>query len=219
MALVDGNKTYANPVPGGASATLAHTQDSGADGLIVAIVTMSNTSDFTTATYAGESMTMEFNLSSAKLSQRQVIFSLNNPPSGNANFVVNFNGNQWNPVSIVIMSFTGSGGVGSIDANDTTTTPNSQTLTVSENSMIYATGISINSQNADYEINGSARTILFIHNTNRVVGGALSASGLPSGSIDVVTKSDFGDVSNLRFEITEASSPSGVAEGNWLLLM
>ena len=182
MALVDGNKTFVNPTPNANSYTQSHNQNTGSDGLLLVVVTMSNTVDFTGCTYNGVSMTLVRNTNFGGLSQRQACYALTAPATGANDIVVSFSGSQFNPASIVAISFTGASGIGNDGVNGQVTTPNSQSLTVSENSMIYASGISINAQNSNYDIAGSTRTNLFSHNTNRQVEGALSATGLSAGS-------------------------------------
>jgi hypothetical protein len=219
MALTDGNKTFSNATPASNSATLAHNQDVGSDGLLLAVVTMTNTVNFTSASYGGDPMTLILNQNFGGLSQRQCAFFIKNPKTGSNNFVINFSGQQWNPTSVSLISFLGSSGVGNNGVNGASATPNSQNLSVSNGSMIYATGISINAQSFGYIIDGSTRTNLFSHNTNRQVEAAISAQGLASGSKNVQTLANFGNITNVRIEIQEASSPVGVAEGNWLLLL
>lgn len=210
MALVDGNKTYSNPTPGASSATLAHNQNVGADGALLVVVTMANTVNFSGCTYNGVSMTLVNNAHYSGNSQRQAIYYLSSPATGSNNVVVSFTGNQWNPISFVCISFTGAAATaGAVASNGFSTTPNSQTLTIAANSMIYASGISNNAQSFGYDIAGSTRTNLFTHNSNKIVEGALSATGLSAGSTNVTTKADTGTISNHRVEIQEAGGGGG----------
>ena len=220
MALVDANKTYRNQAPNANSWSEAHNHPVGADGFLLVAVTMSNTVAHTTATYGGQSMTQLINHAFGGLSQNQAIYGLVNPPTGSNNVITNFSGNQWNPISLTIISFTGSGGFGVFGVNDDASTPHSQSLNISANSMIYATGISVNTQSFGYDIAGSTRTNLFQHSTNRQVEGALSATGLSAGATDVTTKADFGTISNLRVEITEAGggTPGPNTDGDFFMM-
>ena len=126
------------------------------------------------------------------------------------NIVVNFSGSQFNSTSIFAVSFTGAGNFGAFGSNGAATTPNSQSITIAANSIIYLTGLSSNAQNTQYSIGGSSRTFEFSHNTNRQVRGALSATGLSAGATNVTTAVDFSTVTNFRVEVLEASSaPTG----------
>ena len=151
------------------------------------------------------------------LQQRWACYGLLNPPTGNNNIVISFNGAVFNPVSLFATSFTGSSGAGNFATIGALTTPNSQTLAVSAGSCIYATGIS-NNAFTGIDIDGSARTLEFQHNTNKQISGALSAVPLSAGTIDVVTKVTFNTVSNSRVEIKEAGTPPSTDNGNFLLM-
>lgn len=204
MAIAIGNRTTSNLNPNGNIQTLAHTMNTGADGLLFVVITMPNTVNFSSVTFDGTAMTQVRNQNFSGLSQRQGTFYLLNPNTGNKNIVVNFSGSQFNSTSILAQSFTGASGIGNDSNTGALTSPNSQSLTVSENSVIYATGISSNAQSFGYDIGGSTRTNLFTHNTNKIVEGALSATGLSAGAQNVTTKADFGTVTNYSVEILEA---------------
>ena len=204
MALTIGTKSNANATPGASTQTLSHNQNVGDDGLLLVVITMPNSVDFTGCTYGGNTMTLIRNTNYTGLSQRQASYYIQTPPTGANNIVVSFTGSQWNNSSIFAVSFTGAGGIGNDASTDASATPNSQSLTVSENSVIYATGISVNAQSFGYDIAGSTRTNEFAHNTNKQVGGALSATGLSAGATNVTTKTNFDTVSNYRVEVLEA---------------
>ena len=206
MALTLGNKTYSNPTPGSTSYTIAHNHNTGDDGLLLACFVMSASTTFSGCTYNGTSMTNHLDFFSSSLSQRWAIYSLTSPSTGSNNVVVSFGGNQWNPISIALISWTGSSGVGNVGNNDEASTPHSRTLTVSQNSQIYAFGTSINAQTSGHQIDGSTRPNEFSHNTNRITRGGISLSGLSSGSINVTTTADFGYITNVRVEIKEAAA-------------
>ena len=212
MALVIGNTTIANTTPAANSFTIAHNQNAGSDKYLLVSVTMSNGVNFTGATYNGVPMVPIIGLNDGSQSQRVLIYGLATTSAGVNNIVVSFTGSVWNPISFFAGSFTGSGGSGDTGSNSSIATPNAQTLTVSANSLIFATGMSVFGQSFPYTINGVDVTALYNgHNTNRIVEGAYSNLGLPAGSIDVVTKADAGTVSNVRIEITEAG---GVVPSN-----
>ena len=219
MALAIGNKTQFVQTPSSpwTSLTRAHTMNTGADGFLFVSFTMTNTTDFSGCTYGGQAMTLITSRQFGGLSQRWACYGLQNPPTGNNNIVISFTSQQFNPVSLFAVSFTGSGGAGNFADNGGSTTPNSKTLTVSSGSCIYATGIS-NNAFTGIDIDGSARTLEFQHNTNKQVSGALSAVPLSAGSIDVVTKVTFGNVTNQRVEILEATAPPPTGDNDFLLM-
>jgi hypothetical protein len=217
MSLILGNTTYANPTVGATVYTTSHTQDAGSGGLLLVALCMANTTDYASLTYDGVAMTQQLNYASASLSQRWAFFTLENPSSGSNSLVLTLSSPQFNPLSASIMSFTGSSGIGVVGNNDVSPTPHSRNMTIQNNSLIYATGVSINSQSFGYDIAGITVPNLFNHNTNRQVEGALSTSGLPSGVTTVVTKADFGSISNARIEILEA--PENGVSGNFMLLL
>ncbi len=204
MTLIDGTKSFANVNPNGASITMSHNHDAGADGLLLAVITMASTTDFSSASYGGAPMTLIRNTNYGGLSQRQAAYVLTNPSDGANTFQTLFSGNQWNPLSISLISFTGASGIGAEESSGGLITPNSQSLTILENSMIYATGISVNAQAFGYDIAGSTRTNLFAHNSIKQVEAALSAQALNAGVQNVTTKADFSTATNYRIEIQEA---------------
>ena len=206
MALAIGNKTQVNATPGTPTYTYNHNMSVGSDGYLLVAVVMSNTVTYTGATYNGVAMTQLLQYNSTSLSQRWALYGLVSPATGNNNVVVSFSDTQWNASSFYACSFTGAGGAGAVGNDDVADTDHSRTLTVAENSVIYAFGVSINAQTG-IEIDGSSRPIDFTHNTNRQVTGATSLPGLSAGSITVITKAAFGTISNTRIEIQEASAP------------
>lgn len=217
MALVIGNTKQLNPNPNGNTYSTGHTQNVGGDGLLLVAVCMANTVNFNNVKYDGVTMTTELNYNSASLGQRWGIFSLQSPSTGNNTIQINFSANQVNSISIFAVSFTGSGGIGNIGNNDVANTPHNRNLLVSQNSVIYAMGVSTFPIQA-IKINGSSRPLEFSHNTNDQVAGALSTS-LPSGSIAVGTESAALSISNTRIEILEVASVPGISEGNWMMLL
>ena len=99
------------------------------------------------------------------------------------------------------------------------TSPHSQSLTISANSIIYATGISNNAQSFGYDIGGTTVVNQFFANTNKIVEGALGPLNLPAGVTDVTTKADFGNITNTRIEILETSvTPPVTNTGNFFLM-
>ena len=205
MAIAVTNKTAANNNPNGGSQTWQHTTFAGSDRTLVVVVTMANTTSFSSATYNGTAMTLVRNQEYSGQSQRAAIYILEDNDVGtNLDIVVNFTGSQFNNTSMFAFSMTGAG-LDDVDAsNGAVTTPNSQSLTIQENSLIYATGLSSNTQNSQYSIGGTNRPFEFSHNSNRQVRGALSVNNLSAGAQNVTTRADFGTVTNLRVAILEA---------------
>lgn len=215
MALLIGNQTFANPTPGAASYTLSHNQNAGTGKLLLVTVTMSDAVDFLNASYNGVAMAIASQALYSGQSQRQIIYTLTSPASGTNNLDVSFTGVQYNPISISVISFTGSLGVGTSAATSFVTTPNTQTLTITAGSMIYASGVSVSTQVSGYDFDGNAYANLFSHNTNRQVSAALSTVIPTSGSKTVTTRASSGTISNHRVEILAAPD---VLSGNFFLL-
>ena len=214
-----GNTTSANPTPGANFNNQAHTHNVGSDGLIVAQFTMSNARTYTGATYGGVAMTQLYQINRGGLGQRMAFFYLDNPPTGSNTLRVNFNGSQWNPISLHIRSFTNSGGVGNSLRTGGSATPNTQNLTVSDDSLVMITSCSINAITSQQIPTGTNRTYTQ-HNTNRQVAtGAISAdTGHSAGTISLRSTSTFGSVSLDRTEILGLAS-SDTSGGDFFLVM
>jgi hypothetical protein len=197
-----GNVTNANPTPGANFKTQDHTHNTGNNGLIIAQFTMSNTRTYSSCTYGGVAMTQLYQINRSGLSQRMAFFYLENPPTGNNTLRVNFSGSQWNPISMHIRSFTNSGGIGASLRTGGQSTPNTQSLTVEDDSLIMITSSSINAITSQQIPQGTNRTYTQ-HNTNRQVAtGAISADGGHSaGSISLRSTSTFGSITLDRTEI------------------
>jgi len=219
MAIVIGNKTQSNQNPAGSSQTLAHTQNTGTDLGLLVVITMPNTVNFSGCTYGGVAMTLVQNINYSGQSQRCGAYYLQAPATGGNNIVVSFSGNQWNSTSIFAVSFTGAGNFGAFGSNGALTTPNSQSITIAQNSIVYLTGLSTNAQNTQYSIGGSSRAFEFSHNTNKIVRGALSATGLSAGATNVTTNADFGSITNFRVEIQEASASPSTDDADFFMIL
>ena len=218
MALLIGNKTQVNQTPAANSYTFSHNQNAGVDKFILVSVTMANTVNFTGCTYNGVTMPLIASRNFSGQSQRWACYGLLTSDDGANNVQVSFTGNQWNPISAFAVSFIGSAGAGNFGSNGGSPTPNSKTLTVSNGSVIYATGLS-SAPFTGISIDGSARPLEFQHNTNRQVAGALSANPLSAGTIDVTTSTAFSHVTNQRVEILEnGGTPPTSQNSNFLQL-
>lgn len=213
-----GNTTSANPTPGANFYQFSHNQNAGNNRFLVVMFTMSNSRTYSSATYNGSAMTQLYQINRNGLSQRMAFFYMVDPPTGSNTLRVNFSGSQWNPISVHARSFTDSGGIGNSLRTGGQTTPNTQNLTVSADSLILATACSINAISSIQIPQGTNRTFV-THNTNRQVGtGAITADeGHSAGTISVRTTSTSGSVTNDRTEIKGLSSSGG--ESDFFLIM
>ena len=218
MAIAIGNKTASNANPNGGTQTLAHNMSAGADGTLLVVITMANSVNFSGCKYNDVAMTLALNQEYGGQSQRTAAYILQAPATGTNNIVVTFSGSQFNNTSIFACSFTGAGGLDTVLSNGAATTPHSQSITIATNSVIYATGLGTQAQSFGYDIGGSTRTNEFSHNTNRIVEGALSATGLSSGAQNVTTKADSGTLTNFRIAILEAGGGGGTSSGSWMMI-
>jgi len=214
-----GNTTNANPTPGANFYQFSHNQNAGNNRLLVVMFTMSNSRTYSGATYNGVAMTELYQINRGGLSQRMAFFYMVDPPTGSNTLRVNFSGSQWNPISVHARSFTDSGGIGNSARTGGQSTPNTQNLTVSADSLILATACSVNVISTIQIPQGTNRTFT-THNTNRQVGtGAISANaGHSAGTISIRTTSTSGSVTNDRTEIKGLAS-SGGAGGDFFLIM
>jgi len=210
MSLTFINDSASNLNPNANTQTLSYNNSTGT--FLMTVMCMPNNRDFTGCTYDGVAMIDEFQVEYGGLGERLICCSLQNPSTGTNNLVVSFTGLQNKHTSIYVSSWTNCAGIGNTASNGSSSTPNSKTLTVSANSRIYLTGLSSFAQSFPYTINGSDRTARFnghsIGNTSTVIcEGALSASGLPAGSITCITKADAGNITNARIELMEGTPP------------
>lgn len=215
-----GNTTNANPTPGANFYQFTHNQNAGTERLLIIMLTMANTVNYSGCTYGGQAMTQLYSINRGGLSQRMGFFYLIDPPTGNNTLRVNFSGNQWNPISIHARSFTGSAGIGNSARTGAQSTPHTQSLTVSDDSLIMATACSVN-QILTIQIPQGSNRSFATHNTNRQVGtGAISANaGFAAGTYNIRTTSTFGSVTNDRVEILGTAVAPSNDGGNFLLLM
>lgn len=215
-----GNTTSANPTPGANFKTQNHTQNTGANGVVIAQFTMSNARSYTTCTYGGVAMTQLYTVNRGGLGQRMAFYYLENPPTGTNQLRINFNGSQWNPISMHIRSFTDCGGIGASTRVGGQTTPNNGSLTVEEDSLIMITSCSVNAITSQQIPTGTNRSYTQ-HNTNRQVGtGAISSDvGHIAGSIPLQSTSTFGSITLDRTEIKGLGGSVDTTGGDFFLLM
>lgn len=210
MAIAIGNKSQINPNPAASSYTLTtHNQNTGSDGVLIAAVAMQNTVNFSNATWNGVTMTPVIQQLLSGFSKRIWIWVLDAPATGVNNFVVNFTGSQFNPISVYLCSFTGAQTGGNTVSVGGQTTPHDETLTVSTNSHIYCTAIS-NAVITDIEVPlTDSRPAEFTHNINSQIEGSLSAAPLTSGSKTLRTECTSGTITLHAIEIQEAGGGGG----------
>lgn len=210
MAIALGNGTYSNLNPNGTSQTLSHNSDTGTDRLLLVVIEMQNSVTVTSMTYAGVSMTQIRQDNSTSFSKTIAAYYLLAPATGANNIVINFSGSQFNNTAIFARTFTGATGIGNHGFNDASNTPHSQNLTISANSIIFASGISGAAQSFGYDFDGvTATNVGNGFNINNIVEAAYSQVITSAGSKAVVTKADSGTVSNLRIEVQEAGGGGG----------
>jgi len=215
-----GNVTNLNQTPGANNKTQNHTHNTGSNGLIIAQFTMSNTRTYTGCTYGGVAMTQLYQLNRNGLSQRMAFYYLENPPTGNNQLRVNFNGSQFNPISMHIRSFTDSGGVGSSVRTGGSSSPHSGNITVEQDSLVMITSCCVNAIATQQIPTGTIRTFT-THNTNRQVAtGAISVNaGESAGVLSVTSSSVFGNLTLDRTEIKGLSSSVDTSGGDFFMLM
>tara|TARA_R100000541_G_scaffold27603_1_gene36900 strand:+ start:133 stop:798 length:666 start_codon:yes stop_codon:yes gene_type:complete len=215
-----GNATNLNQTPAANNKTQNHTQNTGSNGLIIAQFTMSNTRTYTGCTYGGVAMTQLYQLNRNGLSQRMAFYYLENPPTGNNQLRVNFNGSQFNPISMHIRSFTDCGGIGSSLRTGGSSSPHTGNLTVEEDSLIMITSCCVNAIATQQIPTGTNRTFT-THNTNRQVAtGSISANaGESAGTVSVRATSVFGNLTLDRTEIKGLSAPVSDTGADFFLLM
>lgn len=205
MAIALGNLTTSNLNPGAATQTLAHNHGGGTDDLLLVHISMQNTQTVSGIEYDGVTMTEVRQDNSVTYNKTIATFFLLAPSTGSNNIVVTFSGGQFNPTAIFAQSFSGASGIGNSGFNDAISTPNTQALTISENSIIFATGVSGNAQSFGYQFDGVTATNFGNgFNINNIVEGAFSQTGLSAGSVDVATRCDVNTITNHRVEIQEA---------------
>lgn len=216
-----GNVTTVNQTPANSFYQFAHNQNTGNNRFLIFFITMANTVSPSTATYNGVAMTRLYTLNRSGLGQRMAFYYLVDPPTGSNTLRVNFSGNQWNPISAYVRSFTDSGGIGTSAQTGGLTTPNTQSLTVSADSLIMITSCSINAITSQQIPTGTNQTYVQ-NNTNRQVGvgGISSNSGHTASTVSLRSTSASGSVSLDRVEILGlgATPPSGVS-GDFFLVM
>lgn len=181
MALVKGNVSDDIRTPGASSYSFAHTQNVGPGGVLVLII-VTPTVNVSSVTYGGQAMTSKRNYYDTNYTVYHRVYELTNPPTGSNTVQVTLASPQYNPISAVAYSFTGSDGVGTLANTTTAATPQTLSLTISAGSMIIGSVLCGNATGANLEIpQNTARTLQYIHNVNNFTWGACSP-GLSAGA-------------------------------------
>tara|TARA_R110002072_G_scaffold110531_1_gene238321 strand:+ start:4872 stop:5366 length:495 start_codon:yes stop_codon:yes gene_type:complete len=164
-------------------------------------------------------MTVIFLRSFGGLSQYTKFFILENPPTGSNTLRINFNGSQWNPISVYAKSFTGAQAGGNFINLSGTSTPKSSNIALSAGSLVYAYGLSINAITGVQIPTGTATSAEFTHNTNRQVRGGLNTTPFSAGTEQIRTTSSSGSVTLQAYEIQEKATAGGGGKENFFLIM
>lgn len=222
MAIAVGNESEYWANPNGTSFTKAHTQNTGADGLLVVSLAMANTVNISSITYGGQALTILTNSNRTGLSIRIVQAYIKNPPTGSNNLVVNFSGSQFNFVNAYLISYTGA------DINTTNALsrgagadPRSgDILGVSANSYVYSRSVSGGSTQS-ISIDGTVRTGGNLkpnnRNINKITSGALSNVIATAKDVTIINTCS-GTASSIdAYEVLEAGAPPTSTDGSFFL--
>lgn len=222
MALSVGNKTAYHQIPASNSLTLSHTQNAGADRVIIVSMAHSNTVNINAVRYGGVLMTVRINRNLGGQGIRQSTFELKDPPSGSNNLVLNWSGSLWNFASIQVTSFLGADVGGNIINTGGSSSPNSRSITVSAGSVIYSRGVSPNSF-TNITVAGRSSTGGGLEpnnkNINKITSGAYSNAGLTAGTYNVVHTTTSGGVSVMALEVKEGGTTPVTNNGNFFLTL
>ena len=216
MALAIGNKTFDLNTPSASSRTFSHNQNTGSDGYLYILVACPSVT-VTGVTYNGVAMTNVGTQTPTVYGTQWTFWKLAAPATGANNVVVSFSGGQYNPTSTYVVSTTGSSGSGNVVFDDTATSPNTNSITVSANSIVMCGLLAGNTTSHNITIDGSSRTLDFTHSINNGTSGALSAV-LTSGS-KTTSVSNNTDVAGYFMEILEAAGGSPYGDDGDFFLM
>ena len=202
MAITIGTKTANVALPQASTHTFSHSNNGGTNNYLYLVTAMSNATGYQNATYAGVNIPTIASYVTSVSNTIIRIWQLPNPALGNNSIVLTFNAPVWNSVSSFVFSVSGANGFGNIVVDDTAASPNSTTISVSQNSYVFGLMISGNSATNAITLDGSSRPLEYTHNINNYTSGALSLP-LTSGTKNV-NVSGLSDVTALYFEIKEA---------------
>jgi len=216
MALAIGNKTADLATPSATTRTFSHNMSTGTNGYLFVVIAMSDTVTISSVTYAGTAMTLSSVVVTTGTNTRWAIYYLASPATGVNNVVETFSVAQYNPVSTFVFSATGCNGVGDIVSDDTSTSPNSTTISISANSMIFGALVAGNNVGHAITLDGSSRSLEYTSAINNYTSGAFSATGLTSG-VKNVSVAAGANLAGFYFEIKEFASASNTNGGMLLV--
>lgn len=219
MALFEGNITTDVRIPAGTTWSFSHNQNTGSDGcLVVMIAIPAFNVPPTSVKYGGVSMTRKANNNNSNFTTNWSAWELKNPPTGVNTVLVTLSTGQWNNVSTVCYSFTGSSGVGNTTFNPTAGNPATSNITISSNSMVIGACIGGNGTNTVIEIpQGVARPKDWSHQINNWTWGGISPS-LSAGTITI--QGSCTALTHIQgVEVKEAAAPPvGNNTSGWFLI-
>lgn len=221
MAVAVGNESEYYAIPNGGSFTHSHTQNTGADGLLVISLAMANTTNISSITYGGQSLTILTNSNRTGLSIRIVQAYIDSPPTGSNNLVVNFTGSQFNFTNCYIISYTGA----DINASNAltlgaATDPRSgDILGVSSGSYVYTRSVSSGATQS-IEVDGTTYSGGTLkpnnRNINRITSGALSNVIATNKDVTITNTCSTTNSSIDAYEVMDASAPPSTQNSNFL---
>ena len=219
MAIVTGAKTVYHNIPNGTSFSISHTHLSGADGLLIVSSAHANSASITGMTYNGVAMTQLVNMDVSTQSIRHSFFYIKNPTVGTYDITTTFSGPQFNYSSFQCTSYTGSDIGNFINTADSLSSPVSQAITVSANSLIYARGVSPNSF-TQIDVAGTIYTSGFEPNNvniNKITSGGYSGI-LTAGSKNVAMTTTSGYLQMIAVEVKEVGGLPPSTNTNFLIM-
>lgn len=215
MALIEQGSGFDVRIPAASSWSFNYTNPVASDTLVVIVASPSVS--ISSVIYGGDTMTQKAQYNTA-YSVYWGVYSLSLPKTGSNTLQINLSGSNFNSSSTVIYSFSGSSGVGNIGFNNSQSSPQTTSLSISNNSMIIGTCIGGNSTSAYIEIpQGTTRTVDWNHNINNFTWGGISPS-LTSGT-KTIEGGALGTNIIMGVEVLETVIPAGKNEGSWWLMM
>jgi len=224
MSLILTNKTshHANPAPGVAPITFSHNHINGTDEALV-IVVASPVNNPISCTYGGVSLNVVQSYSGSFTSPQFYwnVYQLlgdTTIPTGTNNVVISYGpSGQYDSVSVMVYSFTGSSGVGNTVRNNTSTKDCSAFINISNNSRVICNSICGNSPDAAIEVpigtviaseSGSPQSLDYLNenpgnSTWGHISGSLSA-GTTSGKATTTISGAYGVVMLVEVKESEA---------------
>ena len=189
---------------------------SGADGLLLVSFCMFNSRNFTSVTYDGVAMTQILQRNLSGLQQRVAIYKLESPATGSNTLRVNFNGGQYNPISVYARSFTGASIANGSPVNlGGSNSPKNGSLVVLGGSHVYSMSVSINVIQSIQIPTGVNTSAEYTANTNRQVRGGLAG---PFSAGTIALRNTGGNLTMQAIEVRAASSTPPAASSNFMIM-